>query len=76
MDDINGNTMNIAFRISFICAFAWFRVLASLTNSAVFGLRITSMVQMIVDIMQFLFIYVFQLLAFSLIGSMAFVYVP
>lgn len=75
MDDMNANWDNIPFLISLICGFTWLLLLASLTNTQTFGPRIAMIVRMITDIVQFLFIYILQLMAFALVGSMAFVQV-
>ena len=64
---------NLPTLISLICAFTWLSLLAALTRTQMFGPRIAMITRMIVDILQFFVIYIIQLLAFSLVASMAFV---
>ena len=73
VDDMSQNWDNIPFLISLICGFTWLFLLSSLTNTHTFGPRIAMIVRMVADIIQFLFIFILQLMAFALVGSMAFV---
>ena len=73
MDDMTEQWANIPFLISLICGFTWIRTLAAMTNSEVFGPKVFMILKMISDILEFLFIYILQLMAFALVASMAFV---
>ena len=58
--------------LSTIAGLTWFRILIALQVTELFGPLITAMFKMIIDIAQFLIIYLVQLMAFSIIFSMAF----
>ena len=73
MDDMNSTWANIPTLISLICCFTWLMLLASLSNTVTFGPRVAMILKMVTDIVQFLIIYIMQLMAFALVASMAFV---
>ena len=75
MDDINNSVYNFPTLIAFLCFFTWLLLLSALTRTQMFGPRISMVMRMIADIMEFLVIYAIQLFAFSLFACMAFVQV-
>lgn len=72
MEDIQDNVVNIALLLSIIAGLTWFRILIALQVTEEFGPLVTAMFKMIIDIIQFLFIFIVQLFAFAIISSMAF----
>ena len=72
MNDINENILTIALYAATLAGLAWLRLMVSLNVSETFGPIISAMLKMVDDICQFLFLYVIQLMGFSIFAAMCF----
>ena len=72
INDMDTKIVNITILLALVTASTWLRVVVALQATETFGPIITAIGMMVLDILQMLFIYMLQLIAFSILAAMAF----